>query len=197
MKKESVLLVFFVALFIISVSMLVLANSQITGHATAVGTTSNVTISSFVSIDLSTNLTQGIMFGTLTTTNVANQNASQNYGGTASASTYFVNVSLDSSVNVDICLKANQSLTSAGGDLLGIGNETWTNSSTSNIASPALAGERPMNTTAAETGVNIGKGNSNYYRFWLDVPSGQKAGTYSNNITFEGVGTDVGNNCML
>ncbi|MEI6058922.1 MAG: hypothetical protein WCP89_04080 [archaeon] len=195
MKKESVLLVFFVLLFVVSISMLVLVNSQITGHATSIGTTSNVTLINSLSIDLSTNLAEGIMFGKLSSTGTYNNNATHNYDGVSNVSTMFVNVSADSSVNVDLCLNANQSLISEGGDIIDIGNETWANSSINTLEDPALGERRAFTLSGVKTGVDVAKGSSNYYRFWLDIPLGQKAGTYSNNVTFEGVAT--GESCAV
>jgi hypothetical protein len=38
-----------------------------------------------------------------------------------------------------------------------------------------------------KAGQNIAMGNSLYYRFYLEIPSGTPSGTYNNTINFKGV----------
>lgn len=189
MKREDVLLLVFGIVLLFSVTMLALHYSKLTGFATSGSTVSNVTITSYLSIAMSTNLQQGILFGSVDTLPANYINASHNYDGTSSASTMLINVSTDSNTNVDFCIKANANLQNAGTDIIGIGNETYSNSTTTDAANPAIANNVSLTTSYVKNGANIAKGNGNYYRVWLNIPAAQATGTYNNSISFEGVVT--------
>ena len=189
MKGENIVLIFFAALLVFSVSMLVLGNSQMTGYVTSGSTVSNVTIVNYLSIAMSTNLQAGILFGSVSALPATNINATHNYDGGSSASTMNLSVSTDSNVNVDFCIKANANLQDAGTDVIGIGNETYANATSTDATTPAVASEVPLTTSNVKAGVNIAKGASNHFRVWLDIPAAQAPGTYNNTIMFEGVAT--------
>lgn len=190
MAKENIMLGFFVVLFLASVSMLGIENTKLTGFVTSGTAVSNVTITSYLSISMSSNLSSGILYGSVDTLPATNINASHNYDGASSGSTMYITVSTDSNTNVDFCTKANDDLkTSGGADVLGLGNETYAVSSTTDLSNPALSSETGLTTSYVKSGTNIAKGSANYYRFWLDIPAAQAPGTYNNTISFEGVAT--------
>lgn len=193
MAKETWVLAISSFIFLFSVSMVLIGNSRITGYATTGTTVSNVTIQKYLSIAMSTNLSQGIMFGTITNLPALYTNASHNNDsadGTGNT-TMYVNVSTDSNTPVDFCIKANASL-SDGGDTLVIGNETYSNSTVINGTYPLATQNLSLSTSYAVTGKNIAVGGANYYRFWLNVPVSQPSGTYINQLTFEGIQTGGG-----
>lgn len=167
--------------------------SSITGHATEDSTYSEVTIQSYLAINFCDNLSTGILFGDVISLPATNINGSHNYDGTSSASTYCILVSEDSNTAVDFCLKADDDLISPGADRIGLSNETYANSTTSDLATPALANEVPLTTSYVKSSSSISVGGTNYYRFWLDIPGGQATGTYNNTVSFKGVNT--GNAC--
>jgi len=187
MEKENLSLFFFIALFIFSVAMLIVGDYQVTGHATSGSTVSNVTISTYLSISMSQNLQQGILFGNVDTLPATNVNATHNYDGAASTSTMNITVSPDSNVNVDFCTMANAALQTSGGDIIGLGNESYANSTTTNNTIPLVTNEVSLTTGYIKSGFNVSRGGNNYYRFWLDVPATQATGTYNNTVSFEGV----------
>ena len=198
MKKEEKLLFIFGALLLFAAVMLLIQNikipeTKITGYATEESTVSNVTISKYLSIDLSTNLSEGILFGSKSP-NTQNNNATHNDDGASSGSSMYVNVSADSNTAVDFCIKSNDDLKTSGADIIGIANETYANNVTeTNDTSPYLADEVSLNkTNYIEAGTNISIGNQSYFRFWLDIPSGQASGDYNNTITFKGIETATG-----
>ncbi|MBM3234642.1 hypothetical protein FJZ19_06135 [Candidatus Pacearchaeota archaeon] len=195
MSKENKLLAVFSLIFIFSIIMIFDQQSGITGYATTGTTVSNVTISSYLAIAMSTNLQAGILFGTVDALPATDLNASHNYDGASSASTMFINVSTDSNAAVDFCIQANAALTdSVGGNIIGIGNETYLNSTITNSTLPGLSTSSALLTTSyAKAGINIGQGNVSYYRFWLDVPVATSPATYNNSIMFKGVTT--GSSC--
>jgi len=187
--RENILLVFFSALLVFSVLMLFVGNAtRVTGYAVST-TVSNVTISSYVSMSLSTNLSSGILFGTVSNLPAVYANASHNYDGGSSMSTMFVNISTDSNSAVDLCTKANANMQDAGTDTIGIANETYANSTTSDTSSPAIANNVSFTTSYVSAGKAVARGSQQYYRVWISIPVGQAMGTYNNTLSFEGVST--------
>lgn len=188
MQKEDILLAVCGVVLIFSSVMLLVSP---TGYATQGTTSSNVTITKYLSIEMSNNLTGGIAFGSVTSLPAYDINASSNYDGTSSGSTYYVNVSLDSNTPVDFCILANAPLTdAAAGTVIGLANETYLNSSISNMGAPGpQSAQVNLTTTFAKASSPTGAGNSTFYRFWLDVPSATSSGTYNNTISIKGVET--------
>jgi hypothetical protein len=189
MKKENVLMVLCGALFLLSVSLLLFPGwtGKITGHASSeISTTSNVSISKYLSINMSDNLAEGIIFGTTVNLPATDLNASHNYDGAGSGSSMSVTVGVDSNTNVDFCVKASGNLMTDALDVLGLGNETYSNASVA--TSPSLPGTA-LTTSFVKGMSNINEGDSVYYRFWLDVPAAQASGDYNNTVYFKGVQT--------
>jgi len=186
MKEGNLLVVVFGAIFLFSVLMLIGQGVKTTGYVTESSTTSNVTISTYFSIDMSTNLSEGIQFGEVSTLPATNVNATHNYDGGSSATTYWMNVSDDSNTAVDFCIKAD-ALNTSTGDEIGLDNETYSNSTSTDSANPALGDEVGFTTSYVKSGDDIAAGSENYYRFWLDVPAATATGTYNNTVYFKGV----------
>ena len=189
MKNEHLIIAIFSFLFIFSIAMISFQKVGITGYATEGQAVSNVTITSYLSIEMSTNLTEGILFGEVTELPATNINASHNYDGDSSGSTMYLEVSTDSNTNVDFCIRANDNLTSSGLDTIGVGNQTYSNSTTTDAGTPSLTNELSLTTSYAKSGINIDRGGKLYHRFWLDIPAAQPAGTYNNTVHFKGVNT--------
>jgi len=183
-----------IIVLVVSLGMLFFENaSALTGKVTQGSTSSEVTIQSYLSIQMSPNLTAGIVFNDVAALPATNVNATENYNGTSNSTLYYINVSTDSNSAVDFCLNADGGMFNAGLDEIGLGNETYsTNTTTSDANTPALT-ETSMTTGFIKNANNIAIGSSNYYRFWLDVPAGQATGTYNNSVSFKGVTT--GNAC--
>src|SRR3989344_5442177 len=76
--KDNIVVLIFAAVFLFSIIMLMNQGVRTTGYATTATTTSNVTISTYFAIDMSTNLTNGIEFGTINSIPVTNWNATDN-----------------------------------------------------------------------------------------------------------------------
>ncbi|MFH1801558.1 MAG: hypothetical protein ABH804_01855 [archaeon] len=192
MKKKSWYNLILIIIILACIILLVLQNfSSITGHATSGTADSNVTISKFLSIELSTNLSSGIPFGSVSTLPATNINSTHNFDGNESETetSMFINVSTDSNTNVDFCIKANASLTSPDLDVIGLDNETYANSTNTNISFPAVGSEVSLTTDYVKAGGSIEEGYAAFYRFWLDIPAAQPSGDYVNKIYFKGVET--------
>ena len=184
MKGEVILIWISTAVFVFSIIALV-SGIFTTGYATSASTSSNVTISTYYSISASSNLSAGILFGSVNSTAATDLNATGNYGG-SSLSQYNLTVSADSNTNVSFNISANAALTSSGGNTIGLGNESYANHTTNAAGTPAVASQVALTTSEVKAGSNIGIGSSNHYRFWLDISAGQAVGSYNNTITFTG-----------
>jgi hypothetical protein len=157
---------------------------------------SEAQIMKYISISMSGNLTDGIDFGTITVIPVTDVNATKNYNSTLNDSwynetLYWINVSSDSSVNADLCVKADL-LTTSGLDEIGLGNYTWSDNLTNSLSLPSISTANQMSETYVLGTENVTPGDLNFYRFWLSVPGGQAAGTYNNTVYFKAVEEGIG-----
>src|SRR3989344_2114594 len=135
-KGEIILLVLFAAIFLFSVFML-LQSLKITGFASSGTTVSNVTVSKAFSITLSDNLSFGISFGNVST--LEDINATRNYN-VVNGTDYIVNLSSTATINIDLCIKGDADMRdSTSGDLIGINNESFANTSVTNLSVPSNA----------------------------------------------------------
>jgi hypothetical protein len=87
---------------------------------------------------------------------------------------------------IDICTKDNNALTHTDGSTT-IPNSgfTWNVSTTNDATNPKLPGIA-LSTTYDTVNLiaNDASSGTFYLRYWLDVPSGQKAGNYQNIVYF-------------
>ncbi len=184
--------VILIAVLVLSLVFLFFENvNAITGHATEGSTTSNVTIEKYLAINFCTNLSEGIYFGSVDTLPANNINATHDYDGASSATTYCTIVSADSNTNIDFCTKANAGLTSLALEVIGLGNETYSNATTTSVTVPELANQVSMTTSYVKSGNSIAPAGYNYYRFWLDISAAQPSGDYNNSVSFKGVTTGL------
>ncbi len=174
---------------------------SITGHATEQSAASEVVIQSYFSIAMSDNLSNGINFQTVDVLPKYNINATGNYNtsegggsiGVGNQTEYYITNSWDSNVAIDLCIRADDNLTTLGGAEILLQNYTWSDSTSNDVDNPAWADSSNITLYYVKGSENIARNNSNYYRFWLNVTAGVSAGTYTNNLYFEGVQT--GNEC--
>jgi len=178
------ILVFVVAL---SFFLFFFQTFALTGHATEGTTVSNVSISKYLAVSFGANLSSGIQFGTVNTLPATNINATHNYDGASSGTTYTIDVSTDGNTNVDFCTKANTGLTDPALDVIGLGNETYSADNSTTVSIPALANETSLTTGYVKAQSFTQPGNSSYWRFWLDIPAAQPSGDYNNTVYFKGV----------
>ncbi len=169
----------------------------LTGSAISVTPTSQVNIQKYFSINASGNLSYGIDFGTIESLPANNWNATKNWNYTGGGDVwhnetlYWITVEMDSNTPVDLCI-ITDALNTSGGDEIGIGNYTFSDSGWNNITYPGPIDHRTMSTAGYVAGsTNISVGGSNYFRFWLDVPISTASGTYNNTVTILGVSNGV------
>jgi len=151
------------------------------GKATEQEAETYADITKFYSINRSLVLASGINFS-VTGTGTNDNNATNNYIG--SQTEYHIGVETDSSINVDICITANDSLQDPPNSIA-ISNYKWSNSTSNDINNPALGNAQSLVTQDYNNAsYNIAIGGISNFRFWLDVPAGQAAGIYRNKVEF-------------
>jgi hypothetical protein len=149
--------------------------------------TSTITVSPIAAIGLSSNLSDGINFGILDP-DTENNNATDNYNDPGGNTSMWVYADPNNSMDIDICIMANASLTSGGGDVIeNYNNYTWSDSEYNNVTLPPTYGWNITTYYNKTTYRQIGPGERDYFRFWLDVPEAQPAGTYTNMVSFKAV----------
>lgn len=136
--------------------------------------------SAAISVALSDNLSNGVKWNVVSLP-VHNLDAEGNNG--TGITTYFINVSATNTL-VDLYVKASGDLTDAALDTLGLGNETY--SVSTNDSTVTGISKVPMSTNYTIIGSGLGT-SALYMKFYLDAPSSQPAGTYTNNLSFEAV----------
>lgn len=153
-------------------------------------TASNATISEYVAIGLSGNLSaSGITFGSVNP-NTNNNNATGNNNSLGQNSSYYITVSTDSNVaGVDFCIRDDYALNNSGNTPIPNVNYHWADkpNATANATDPRMPGTDMLTGYQKTNTTNIAPGQTDYYRFYLNVPLAQAAATYSNTVYFEGV----------
>lgn len=194
MSYKEVKLVFFavlLVLFFFSVLSLftIKGANKISGLAAEQSTVSRVQVQAFFSIAKSNDLNT-IDFGTVANLANANDlNASQNYNGPNNGTLYYLAVT-DSNVGVDFCIRGT-SLQNSAGDIIDIGNYSWSNSTINNFTDfnqpPPASQSVVLSTTFEGSAKNVLNGQNAYYRFYLDIPPNTNPGIYNNTVYFKGV----------
>jgi hypothetical protein len=187
--KNSYYNIFLISIVLLCSLLFLLNNLSIHAKVTEGSIPSEVTVQKSLAISFSSSLAEGITFGTVNLLPAENVEALENKIEFDNSSGYYIIVSEDGNVDADFCIKADGPLRSSAMDSLGLGNETYSNSTFSDFDFPSLSEEVPLNTSYVKSGNNISVGSINYYRFWLDVPGGQSSGNYNNTLSFKGVQT--------
>lgn len=183
--------VFLMFVILFSFIMIGFENVSMSGYAT-LETSSNVSIVSYLAIDFSSDLAEGIVFEDVLFLPADNVNAKGNYNGSMNSTKYFVRVSPDGNTPIDLCVRANSGMKNMGGDLIPLEGETYSSSFENNFESPGLLNETDLTLNYSLASASIPVGNQTNMRFWLDVPSNQPAGQYNNSIYFKGIANGVG-----
>ncbi|MEK6918145.1 MAG: S8 family serine peptidase [Nanoarchaeota archaeon] len=147
----------------------------------------NVTITDpfTLAIDLSSLLGSQINW-TILSIPTYNQSADGNNG--TGVTRYWVNVSVGNG-NADIYIRANANLTTSGGSILQLGNETYSYNSTNSSVPNDIGYQLTTNFSNNKIGSALSGSNLIYLKFFLTVPLGQPAGIYNNTVEVRGVET--------
>ena len=194
MIKSKLYNFFLIGIIFICLALVVVQNFNfITGFTVEYSATSDVSVLKSLSISFSDNLSEGILFGDIAILPVEDVNASHNYDGVDNSTSLYINISQDGNTPVDLCVKASGNLVSLAADEIGLGNETYSNSTSSNSTDPLLSQDFSLTTSYIKSGGEIPTGGINYYRFWLDIQASQPSGEYNNTISFKAIQT--GSSC--
>lgn len=176
-------------------------NDYISGGATQVNAPSSAQVISYYAVEASTQLGQNpaILWSNINPPILTDLPGDANSAGInflsgsptwgVPATAYGVKVSTDSNVlGVTFCIKADGPLQS-GINSIPIGNYKWDADVDPGNPGPGpiLGNAVGMSTTFIQADASISPGFADYFRFWLTVPAGQAAGTYTNQVTFKGV----------
>lgn len=183
--------IFLMFVILFSFVMIGFENISISGRAT-LETSSNVSIVSYLAIDFSSDLAEGIIFEDVLFLPAENVNAKGNYNGSLNSTKYFVRVSPDGNTPIDLCVRANSGMENMGGDLIPLEGETYSSSFENDFDNPGLLNEMSLTLNYSLASISIPAGNQTNMRFWLDVPSNQPAGQYNNSIYFKGIASGIG-----
>jgi len=160
---------------------------NLTGNVIEGSIISNVSVAKYLAVTFGSNLAAGIQFGNVVFLPATDINATHNYDGTNNTTTFYISLSNDSNSAVDFCIKADTDLTSSALDVIGVGNETYSNYTSTNSTEPNLLFQTSLTTNYSKSSVNVGIGTDDFWRFWLDVPASQASGNYNNTVYFKGV----------
>ncbi|MFH1978209.1 MAG: hypothetical protein ABIJ92_02705, partial [Candidatus Aenigmatarchaeota archaeon] len=132
-----------------------------------------------IAVGISETLSTGVNFSVVTIP--GNDLEADGNDNGSSVTMYNISVAEATGCTVDLYIKANADLWS-GVDVIGLANETYCNSTTDNTV-PGTAC-RYLNTSYAgnKIGDALGTGSNVFLKFYLDIPSGQAAGTYNNSL---------------
>jgi hypothetical protein len=153
---------------------------DLTGFATS---TSSTTASAVVAEWYAVSSPGDINFGTLVHDTTGNNAGSNNWGSGSSG--YYLTLHTDSNIDVKTCIK---SVDWDGPSALALSNLKWNSSASSNSIMPHSPGSA-MTTSYVTSQSSISPGGQDYYRFWMDIPSGQVAGDYNTTTTFKAITT--------
>ncbi len=160
-------------------------------------TTMNVTIRGYVSIGVSSCLTNGITFSTQDP-DAAGINASCNTGGADGGTGYNLTVDTSSTVNINFSHASNRTNLTDGTNTFDIGNVTYNSNSTSNtgpILDNSTAASLSNGWGGMETCGTLGDGANCWAAYFLDIPTAQAPGVYLTGYCWCGrqQGTSEGN----
>lgn len=159
------------------------------GKAATFSIPANVSVGVARSMGLSSNLSTGILFGTLSP-NTNDNNAISNYGDGNNSTSYYL-LTTGSSTPTDFCIKDNTPLTTSSGGMM-IGNGNYTLNDSLAMDAPSLPGTAIAMGYQKLSQQGVAQNVSVYLRFWLDIPASQPAGAYNNTLTFKAVSAGAG-----
>lgn len=154
-------------------------------QASTKNVTANVTFNPQIAIAASADLAAGINVQNLTPGSSAN-NGSKNYNPADNNTTYYISADAANSLNLDLCVNASGNLSTAGGDTIPLAGNYSFNDSALNTSLFSTYPGRDFNTSPGKKAntTSIAPGGRAYFRFFLNVPDNQPAGTYTNTISF-------------
>ncbi len=153
-------------------------------------TPSNVTVNVFVEISLSSNLTAGILFGTADP-DTDDNNATGDFNVTDLMTQYWVTAGAANTASIDLCIKDSANLTQS--TTIPNTGYTYNFTATNDDSNPLLPGTAITTSYFKTQQTSLAANDVSYSRYWLDIPSGQAPGVYSNTVYIKGI--ETGESC--
>ncbi|RLI51899.1 MAG: hypothetical protein DRP09_18750, partial [Candidatus Thorarchaeota archaeon] len=136
-----------------------------------------------IAISMSEKLASGINW-TITALPAVNESAKDNNG--TGVTLYNLSISA-SGTTVDVYIKADGGLTNIGGDVIGLGNETYSYNLTNSSVPSDIKHKLTTSYSDNKIGENLADGSHIFLKFFLSVPGAQPVGNYSNTISITAV----------
>jgi hypothetical protein len=159
----------------------------ITGFATSQVGNLSANIATYISCTWS-NDALAISFGSNLNPGTYDINATQNFNLTTFNNTFY-NVTVDTFSNVAANITVKGENLVSGGNVIGVTNITWaSNGTNANGTNMISSNGIVLNTTfniGNAVGVARGVGSTTHFRFWVDIPNGTVAGSYTGNYTMQ------------
>lgn len=149
---------------------------------------SSATVTKQVAISRSTNLTAGVLFGSVDP-NTNNNNATGNWNATNFLTRYWISVDSTTNTGIMLCVKEDADLGLIDGSAnISNTNYHWSAATSSSAGTPTTPASTDISTSYANmTGTtSVTGGGTVSMRFNLNVPAGQGAGSYTNNVYLKG-----------
>lgn len=158
----------------------------ITGRATSQVGNLSAGVATYISCTWS-NEALAVSFGTSLNPGTSDYNGTQNYASAGNGSAYNVTVDTLSNVAANITIRGTN-LTS-GSNTIAAGNVSWQSDTIAANGTNMAPGNSTALTTAfsaaAPVAANEPVGSAVWFRFWLDIPAGQVAGSYAGTYTMQ------------
>lgn len=162
--------------------------STVTGFATSQVGNFSAGVATYLSCTWSDSAL-GVSFGSNLNPGTNDINSTGNYNASYSGNWTMYNVTVDSLSNVAANITIRGESLVSGSNIIGVTNITWASNTTAgNGSNLAPTGSIVLNQTYNEVNkISSGEtvGSSVWYRFWVDIPSGAVAGSYSGNYTMQ------------
>lgn len=190
MEKRGLTVLIVIILLVIG-GYFLFSDAEITGRATTDSQVGNLSASIQTLIACTwSDVSLSVSFGSNLDPGTNDLNATNNTNNNAGAdnNTYY-NVTVDTLSNqiANITIRGDHLI--SGANTIGVGNVSWaSNSTAANGTNMVAASSNELLIAYDDTNQVAGDeaiGSTVYYRLWLDVPSGQVAGTYAGNYTMQ------------
>jgi hypothetical protein len=186
-KRDLILLLAFIALILALYLYVPAFKNEITGLATSsqVGNLS-LDITTYIACTWS-DAALNVSFGTNLNPGRNDYNGTKNYDQPGNGTAYNVTIDPLGNKQVNISVKGDHLI--SGINKIYIGNVTWfSNTTASNGTNMIPVGSKVMLTsydknTTNWVATNLDITNTTWYRFWIDLPAAQIAGSYLGNYT--------------
>lgn len=184
-------MVLLVAVVIVALAVTFLVSHDnpyvITGFATSQVGNLSASVATYISCTWS-NDALSISFGSNLNPGTYDINATQNFNASTFNNTFY-NVTVDTFSNVAANITVKGENLVSGSNIIGVTNISWASNGTSANGSNMISGNGIVLNTTFNVGNPVGTAravaSTTHFRFWVDIPNGTVAGSYTGNYTMQ------------